>query len=210
MARRRIAITQRVVTSRDERRDALDQRWTSLADRLDALVVPVPNVLSDHESWLDAVNPDLVVLSGGNDLASVSDGPDVAPERDALERALIDRAVADGLPVLGVCRGMQMLVVHFGGHVEAVPNHAGTQHSITVALGDERPRTRTVASHHRWGVPLGGLPPSFGVVATAGDGTIEGIMHSAHPLFGMMWHPERGALHDEDVSFLRSLLAGVW
>lgn len=208
MARHRIAITQRVVdvVGRGERRDALDQRWAPLAARLDALILPVPNLVEDGAAWIGAVAPDLLVLSGGNDLASLPEVTDTAPERDVLEAQLVEGAMADGLPVLGVCRGMQFLVNHFGGRLAAVDDHAGTEHVITVTSLGEAVERRVVASYHRWGVRPDGVPREFRIVATADDGTVEGIAHATHPMRGIMWHPERGEAHDDDLAMMAALL----
>jgi len=56
-----------------------------------------------------------VGLDRGNDLGTIDGGSNVAPERDAFERTLLEFAIEHELPVLGVCRGAQLINVHFGG-----------------------------------------------------------------------------------------------
>lgn len=196
-----LAVSQRVdvIAGRDERRDALDQnlaRWLLAAGCLPA---PVPNALagvSDHdlEDWLAHIHPAAIVLSGGNDLGE-------APERDATERRLLDWAASRRLPVLAICRGMQMMGVHAGGTLVEVHGHVRTRHRLD---GDYD--GMSVNSFHRFA--LADAPPGFRVLAQAEDGTIEAIQHNTLPWLGWMWHPEReAAFAPELLSALRNLLA---
>ena len=108
----RIAITQRVheLADRGERRDALDQAWTPWIEAGGDVPVVVPNRLADPVTFVREIGADALVLTGGNDLAHLPGAQNPAPERDAIERALLAHARENGLPVLAVCRGMQMLV----------------------------------------------------------------------------------------------------
>ena len=126
------------------------------------------------------------------------------PDRDAWEMALLDAVAAAGRPVLGVCRGMQVMAVHAGGQLD--------QHTPDL-VGDERhspggdefgdivvttvPGSRLaalvgaeveVACHHHQTVRDA---PGFTFTARADDGTIE-AMESDGDTFrvGVQWHPE--------------------
>lgn len=178
-----VAVTQRVDTSspHGERRDALDQRWTALLCAAGVDPLPVPNALADPEAWLKRVGADGVLLTGGNDLAVF--GGD-APERDALEATLIRGAIADGLPVLAVCRGMQVVLDHFGVALQPVDGHVGTHHELAFDG-----TAVVVNSFHTWGATTS--VPELDVLARADDGVIEAVRHRTHPVLAMMWHPER-------------------
>ncbi len=198
---RRIAITQRVYVdgAHGERRDALDQRWTALLGAAGLVPVPVPNVLADPAPWLAALAIDGVLLSGGNDLAAY--GGD-APERDRLELALIDWAVAADRPLLGVCRGMQVLQHRFGVRLRPVAGHVTGQQTITL---DGRPAL--VNSYHAFGAT--DSVADLQVTGRADDGVVKAVRHGSHRLRGIMWHPERLApFRAEDLALLRSWFGG--
>lgn len=183
---RLIAVSQRVdvIAGRNERRDALDQRWTGFLDACGLLPVAMPNAASPTlaAAWLEAVAPAGILLTGGNDLTVY--GGD-APERDTVETLLIEHAVIQRIPLLAVCRGLQMLMHHFGLRLERVTGHAGTHHPVALEDG----RADVVNSYHNWGFQS--VPPGFTAWATAPDGVVEAVRHDTLPLLGMLWHPER-------------------
>jgi len=177
------------VPGRAELRDALDQRLVQWLVHAGGLPVIVPNTLSDGgvvdesvlASWLRAVRPGALVLSGGNDIGEY-------PARDATERYLISWAETERIPLLGICRGMQMLAVWAGGELVKKKGHVGTRHPLqTPALEGEWPAS--VNSYHNWA--LASCPAGFEVAAHAEDGSIEAIRHAELPWEGWMWHPER-------------------
>jgi putative glutamine amidotransferase len=205
----RIAITQRVhdLADRGERRDALDQAWTPWLEGGGDVPLPVPNRLDDPVAYLSDLAVDALVLTGGNDLAHLPGAQNTAPERDATERVLLAHARDTGLPVLAVCRGMQMLVDFWGGAVTRVDGHVARPHDVARGAEGAWPlRPGPVNSFHDWGVAAGGLPDALRVLATAPDGTIEAVAHVALPQVGVMWHPERAPADPADRALLTALL----
>lgn len=187
-----------VLADRGERRDAVDQRLLDWLAGSGFLPVPVPNRADRVEPLWTRVAPALVVLSGGNDL--VAYGGD-APERDETERALVARAARERLPVLGVCRGAQLLLEVYGHRLEHVPGHIGTRHDLQLE-GVER----SVNSFHAWGCRE--IAPPLRVLACAADGVIEAFCHSTAPMLGIMWHPERESpFHEHDRALLERHLS---
>lgn len=197
-----VALTQRVAvdTATGERRDAIDQRWYALLDRAEFSPILIPNHAASAEAVWRRARPEALLLTGGNSLSS--HGGD-APERDAVERSLVDLARRSGTPVLGVCRGMQLLIDVAGGALVPVENHVRVEHpvrfigsffatdspqhahwsSLTSTAGDSK------NSYHSLGClgACGALEP----VAVADDGVIEAVRHPVEPIWGIMWHPER-------------------
>jgi N5-(cytidine 5'-diphosphoramidyl)-L-glutamine hydrolase len=178
-----VAVTQRVsvVSAYGERRDCLDQAWTKFLAACGLLPVLLPNVTEAALGLCEGAGIAGLVLTGGNDLAVL--GGD-APERDAVENALLDWAERRGLPVLGVCRGMQVIQQRFAIPLRPVEGHVA-QHQVIRIDGEPR----EVNSFHCFAA-FDSRPP-LDVWAVAADGVVKAIRHSAQPITGIMWHPER-------------------
>ncbi|MBA3372433.1 MAG: gamma-glutamyl-gamma-aminobutyrate hydrolase family protein [Euzebyaceae bacterium] len=155
-----------------------------------------------------------LLLTGGADLdPSLYQAPrdprttGMSPERDSGEPPLARRALATGLPLLGVCRGMQLLAVVCGGtlhqHLPDVVGHDGhgpapasyAPHPVRLdrgsRLGGILDESVTVQSHHHQGVAT--LSEPLRAVGWADDGSIEAV-EAPGPAFaaGVLWHPEVG------------------
>jgi putative glutamine amidotransferase len=180
-----VAITQRVsvVPAYCERRDCLDQAWTKFLAACGLLPLLLPNVTEVALALCEGVDIAGLVLTGGNDLAGL--GGD-APERDAVESAVLDQAERRSLPVLGVCRGMQVIQHRFAIPLRRVEGHVTP--SQVIRIDGE---LKEVNSYHRFAA-LDSRPP-LNVWAVAADGVVKAIRHSAQPIIGIMWHPERCA-----------------
>jgi N5-(cytidine 5'-diphosphoramidyl)-L-glutamine hydrolase len=178
-----VAVTQRVsiVPAYGERRDCLDQSWTRFLSACGLLPVLLPNVTEAALALCDGAGVAGMVLTGGNDLAGL--GGD-APERDAVEDALLELAERRGLPVLGVCRGMQVIQQRFAIRLRRVDGHVAQRQVIRI---DGAPRE--VNSFHQFAA-FDSRPP-LDVWAVAADGVVKAVRHSARPITGIMWHPER-------------------
>jgi putative glutamine amidotransferase len=124
---------------------------------------------------------DGIVLTGGNDLAAY--GGD-APDRDATEVALLDLAERRDLPVLGVCRGMQMIQHRYGTRLQPVRGHVAPQQCISI----DGKRVE-VNSFHNFGAVE--VSPPLMSWAIADDGVIKAVRHVDRRMIGVMWHPER-------------------
>jgi gamma-glutamyl-gamma-aminobutyrate hydrolase PuuD len=188
----RIALTQRVdiAPPHAERRDALDQRWYPLLSELGISPILLPNDERLVRQLLASDRPDGFILTGGNDLASTPGATQAAPERDAVERYVLEFARNEKLPVVGVCRGMQMINDFLGGRMIKVQGHAGIRHPLTgrqpLLAGHEE-----VNSFHNWGFTAGELAKDLVVQLTGPSQVVEAMTHKTLPWIGIMWHPER-------------------
>lgn len=194
------AVTQRVAVDPQtgERRDCLDQAWTRFLTQCGLLPVALPNDAAAALALCEAAAIAGIVLTGGNDLAAL--GGD-APERDAVEAALLDLAERRSLPVIGVCRGMQAIQHRYGVPLIRVEGHVANRQEILVE--SER---REVNSYHRFAARES--RPPLDVWAVSDDGVVKAIRHSALPVTAIMWHPERMAPFSEsDVQLFRNVFS---
>jgi N5-(cytidine 5'-diphosphoramidyl)-L-glutamine hydrolase len=197
---KKVAITQRVsiVKQYDERRDCLDQAWPRFLSACGLMPLALPNVIEVAVTLCTSADVTGLLLTGGNDLAAL--GGD-APERDAVENALLDLAERRGLPVLGVCRGMQLIQQRCAIPLRHVEGHVVPRQLISV-----HGEPTEVNSYHHFGA-YGSRPP-FDVWAVAPDGVVKAIRHSGRAITGIMWHPERCApFSPADVALFRQVFA---
>lgn len=166
---------------------------------------------------------DGLVISGGPDVEPVRYGAEVEPrtgpparERDAWELALIEAALASGTPLLGICRGHQLLNVFLGGTlVQHLDGHVGPpgvfdHHEVkpvpgTLLAGILPEPVSVPTFHHQSVAHLGkGLTPS---AHATDDGTVEAVELPDAEAFvlGVQWHPEAG----DDVRVMRALVAAA-
>jgi putative glutamine amidotransferase len=177
------------------------------------LIPPDPALVDDPDDVLDRV--DALLLIGGPDVGAVHYGAEPhpmaeppVPLRDAVEIALVRAARRRGMPLLGICRGMQVINVAEGGtllqHLPESHSHdehrrqtgrfAGNEHGVRLEPGSrvavaEGVRPVDVASHHHQAVDRVGR----GLVVTgrASDGVVEAIENAdVHWQVGVQWHPE--------------------
>lgn len=176
-----IAITQRVSTELDcgERRDTLDQRWASFLHICGFTPYPIPNKFELLSSILSLPFHG-IILTGGNTLHRD------APERDGVEKALLEYALAHALPLLGVCRGMQLILSYFGSPLKEVIGHITSTHDILL-----NGKETHVNSYHHYGAFE--VHPPLKIIGQAKDGVVEAVKHEHLPIQGIMWHPERNS-----------------
>lgn len=205
---KKILVSQRLVEQPDykEIRETLDVEWGRFLPLCGLLPVPVSASI-DAETYYQYLRPDGILLTGGNDLHSVQPNDPMNALRDRVETGLIQLAVRHKLPLIGVCRGMQMVGAYFGASLTQVSNHVAVKHKIKIA--DEGafygcyPDGLSVNSFHKYGFQT--LPEELTVVAkTAEDDTVEAFRHKQLNVYAMMWHPERcSPFSKHDSSFFK-------
>jgi putative glutamine amidotransferase len=178
-----LAVSQRVdiYDTRNERRDALDQNWQLLLHQAGFLALLLPNQPDIAVELLQRFQPTGLLLTGGNSLDSCGGH---APERELTELAALRWALEYQRPVLGVCRGMQLLQAYFGQSFTKVDGHVCKE---LPAIVDGS--ARIINSYHEFGTVE--HTSHWHCFAKAQDGVIKGIKHQSLPWTGIMWHPER-------------------
>lgn len=211
-------------------------RAVALGGGVPVLIAPSAerSLLADQLSLVDGL-----VLAGGPDVDPLAYGQDPqalcgvpSPVRDAFEFEALRLAREAGMPVLGICRGLQVANVFCGGTLFQDMSYAGTTqkhaaggnpslpaHRITIepkSFLDEAwgVRTARVNSFHHQAIDQ--LGTGLEVVARAADGTIEAVEYTGDDfdLVGVQWHPEMMAATNQQARSLFTwfvdVVAGRW
>lgn len=176
-------------------------------------VPPDPALIDEPNALLDAV--DGILISGGHDVDPATYGHDpqpglepTAPARDRVELALIRAALERNIPLLGICRGLQILNVAKGGtlhqhlpdvvghheHRRQIGNFEGNWHSVEIRPGSLLAGLYEGAhidapSHHHQAIDRVGA--GLTVSAVAADGVPEAVEHDGSDFaLAVQWHPE--------------------
>ncbi len=203
---------------KDEENDRifLNKSYLDAIRQFGGMPLVIPAEAGEAEQAFLLAQCDGLVLTGGNDITPSLYGEEVlndtvvpAPERDAGEPRLCRMALERDLPILGICRGIQIINVHFGGTLyQDIP----AQFDTDVNHSMEKPHHRTchdcripphtplhdllgvdsiqVNSHHHQAVKR--VAPGFEVMGTCSDGIVEAMYRPASRfLWAVQWHPEK-------------------
>jgi putative glutamine amidotransferase len=207
--------------------DFVRHAYVPYLQQLAILPILIPNNLADPRAYITALGVEGVVLTGGGDIAPERYGqPNTASEeisstRDQMEYHLLEWAVEHQRPVIGICRGIQVINVFFGGRLvqdiasqlHSPINHDGgdphlirfTDPRVTGVIGCDEMH---VNSHHHQGITLDLLAEPLEAFAFCStDGLVEGVIHRSQPILGVQWHPERPTpSHDCDRRLFQGFL----
>ena len=184
-----IAISQRVQKIKEykEFRDQLDIRLIEFVTQLGFNPIPVPNFKKKNKAdlisllkWLKIIKPSGIILSGGDDIGKFK-------YRDQNEIKLLQWSVEKKIPLIGICRGMQLIGQCHNVKLKKIKNHVGTRHYIVSTKKNQK--KRKVNSFHNYA--LSKCPKKFNVIYKSLDGIIESIESRSKKIYACMWHPER-------------------
>ncbi|HBB32336.1 MAG TPA: peptidase C26 [Cyanobacteria bacterium UBA8803] len=186
--------------------------YTQAVQSSGGVPILLPPVKTDPAAFLKIV--DGLILTGGGDLHpdcyKGSSHPTiygVDQDRDAAELALARLALAEQKPILGICRGLEVLMVASGGDlIPHLPEEVGNavihrlelvspcEHRVQLMPDSQlasimgRQEIMVVSWHHQ---AVRSVPPSWQIAAQAPDGVIEALEHKQHPFaIALQWHPE--------------------
>lgn len=196
---------------------SITQTYIRAVRKAGGLPVILPPLLEEGEAEPLLARLDGLLLSGGWDIdpqwygeeqSSLVQGVDVA--RDRMEFAVLRAALRSGMPILAICRGLQVLNVALGGSLyQDIPSQVepailhrpeegasptSSLHEVQLVPGSRLasllggPAVRTNSFHHQAARELG---EELDVTARTSDGLVEGLTHRSHPFcIGVQWHPE--------------------
>lgn len=162
----------------------------------DAIYLPVANNIFAVKALLNHQKPDLIILSGGNnvmpsDTALHEQVADFCIERDEVEKLLVEYADIHQVPKIAICRGFQYLNKLYGGEITYfLSEHQERKHPCLYENQEY-----TVNSYHQHGILSHQLSSLLKPIAfTKDQHLIEGYVHHStniSPTLGVQWHPER-------------------
>lgn len=182
------------------------------------VIIPVDGNPARADEYVSIIEG--LLLPGGEDVTPGLYGENPVPqvtymmeEKDRFEFQLIRLAMEKRIPIFGICRGLQVLNVYFGGtlyqdipsqygrdigHSQAMEIRSQLTHKVSVVEGTLLHKLLgsdlSANSYHHQAIK--GLGKGFVVAATAQDGTIEGIENADGSIYAVQWHPEElYALH---------------
>ena len=201
--------------STEQRLDYVPEGYISAVEMAGGLPVCLPLVEDPETIGAIMERVDGVILTGGPDINPQFYDQEPKPnlgeidcELDIMELETARTAVDSGKPVLGICRGIQILAAAFGGElIQDIPTETDD------LLNHNQKASKTVLSHKVFLDPdsllhdivgqkeiwvnskhhqaVGTLPQGFAATARSSDGLIEAMEHPDHPfLLGVQWHPE--------------------
>lgn len=189
----KIGITQRVdeIAGYGELREALDVKWAKLLSSLNMQAIPLTSFGNNTNVFEEL---DGFILTGGNDPSQIKGSSGVCVERDIFEAAIISYASSATIPILGVCRGMLMLALHYECPISPCIGHVAVLHEVNFKerlFGfDDTPAMKN--SFHKFATYESRFNSNdLSIVATTSDGVVESFRHKKLPQLGVMWHPER-------------------
>ena len=167
--------------------DFLDHYWIDYFGKKKSDYKLIPNNTYLSEKILKKIN--LLILTGGNDIISNKKESLI---RNKIEKNLIKKAIKKKIPILGICRGAQLLNISFGGKIKKVRNQMRTRHNIYIVKNDViKKKILNVNSFHNFGIKKNNLSKKFDRIAFDKEKNIEMFISKRHKIIGVMWHPER-------------------
>lgn len=201
----------------------------------------VPVLLTPGEAHPETLvkRLDGIVFSGGGDVSPGCFGGEehpmiysLDPERDRFELALAQQALASTIPVLGICRGLQVLNLVSGGDT-LIPHLPDVLTDVLHRLEPPNVQTRAKPTNHRVEVEaasrlasivgsdqipvvswhhqaIKACPPGWEIAARAPDGLIEAIELPSHPwMLAVQWHPEMSVDDGYQIKLFQAFVAAA-
>ncbi len=184
-----------------ELRDSIAHDWHAFLRTAlpSAEIFLMPNIGNDILESVKKHRIAALLLTGGDDWGTF-------PVRDETEMALLTYAHEQALPVIGVCRGMQLMNTFHGGSDKAQAGHTAQHHALTSIESIYGKTPEAVNSFHNNVITTETLGTDLYAYALSHDATVEACASRHKPWLGMMWHPEREpTLTAEDMQLFQNI-----
>jgi len=169
----------------NEPRESIASDWNNymLTAFPDSEFIYIPNIEENVINYISKLKINVLILSGGDDLG-------ITPRRDNSELLALKYALKAKIPVIAICRGLQLVHAYFGGKFEPGNNGFVTRHKATNHLIEINGQAKEVNSYHTNYIIEDSVSDSLEIFARCKtDNSIEGIRNK--DVLAMMWHPER-------------------
>ncbi len=168
--------------------DFVDHYWIDYFDKKKIEFTIIPNSRIFNFNQIQKKKIKLIILPGGNDLISKSY---LSKIRLNNEIKLINFGLKNNIPILGVCRGMQVLNYFYKGRQKKVKNHMRTRHEVYFENNFFNKKKLIVNSFHNFGIPKNLLAKNLLPIGFDKKKNVEFFKHKQLKIFGVMFHPER-------------------
>lgn len=169
--------------------DFVDHYWIRYFEKYNFFFQSVPNSISNLKKIFQTYRKiDLIILPGGNNL----NGKDkLSKIRMTIEKKILSFGIKNNIPVIGVCRGMQVINKYFGGKIKKINDHMNTNHEVFFEKEFFKKKKLKVNSFHNFCIPEKFMARKFIIFAKDKMQNIEMFKHTEMKIYGVMWHPER-------------------
>ena len=168
---------------------SVEKNWYDFFKNLDINLVPI-NSQNYSENFKKSTKISGIIIPGGNDIYKIKKNK-INFLRDKLEYKLINYSLRNKIPLLGVCKGFQVIADFYNGKLAKCTNHVGTFHNLKINKKSRfiNSKTLNVNSFHNYGVKK--LSDNFNVISKTNDQFIEIAEHKFEKILCFMSHPER-------------------
>ncbi len=168
-------------------------------------LIPISNKKYSEKLLLDIIDntkAKILILTGGNNISKNLN----KNNRDILEKKLIKIFLKKRYPILGICRGMQILNVFFNGKISKIDGHVRKNHKLIIDKNFDYFLPKTVNSYHNFAITQKNLSKVFEPIAFDIKGNIESFINIQRKCLGIMWHPERDKRVKKDYKLIKKII----
>ena len=176
----------------------LEENWYKFFQKKNINLIPINSNFQNFKKIVQT-KPLGIIFSGGNDISFLKKEK-VNFVRDNLEKKILETVLKKKIPILGVCRGFQLIASYFKCKIIKQKGHVGTIHELKInkQIVKQKLKNIKVNSFHNFTVQS--LPKSFELIVRHKDGSIEMATSKKLKILNLMFHPERKNISQKAVN----------